>query len=68
MSVDNSNYNNLNISMNLDAKAKAAKLIFDSEKKNFRDKKTKQIIGTEHFDPHFGNATPFKAVGTLEDS
>ena len=54
--------------MNLDAKAKAAKLIFDSEKKNFRDKKTKQIIGTEHFDHHFGNATPFKAVGTLEDS
>jgi hypothetical protein len=54
--------------MNLDAKVKAARLIFDSEKKNFRDKKTKQIIGTEHFDPHFGNDTPFKAVGTLEDS
>jgi hypothetical protein len=33
LSVDNSNYNNLNISMNLDAKTKAARLIFDSEKK-----------------------------------
>lgn len=68
LSVDNSNYNNLNISISLDAKAKAAKLIFDSEKKQFRDKKTKQITGTEHYDPRFGNATPFKAVGTLEES
>jgi len=33
LSVDNSNYTNLNISMTLDAKAKAARVIFDSEKK-----------------------------------